>query len=236
MHCELLQVALTVRDQTEREPVRPEGDESGHGIVVEVEVGMNLPSTDHLCRAPAEAGAGAAHPSHYLLGESDPGLLVVHEFCISLHLIDRRESCGLVAVRVELEAVLCADVPVCLGAELRAGPRKREVDVEQHSAQHPPRIARTEAWAPSRHEQSTARGRSRARPGGRPAMPNPCHAAKEGAGGGTTGSPALIGVPRFELGTSPTRTERATRLRHTPSADRVPVGRLPRDAHERAAS
>src|SRR5262245_10808090 len=32
------------------------------------------------------------------------------------------------------------------------------------------------------------------------------------------GSPAQIGVPRFELGTSPTRTERATRLRHTPSA------------------
>jgi single-strand DNA-binding protein len=30
-------------------------------------------------------------------------------------------------------------------------------------------------------------------------------------------SPVLIGVPRFELGTSPTRTERATRLRHTPS-------------------
>jgi hypothetical protein len=30
------------------------------------------------------------------------------------------------------------------------------------------------------------------------------------------GSPALIGVPRFELGASPTRTERATRLRHTP--------------------
>jgi len=40
---------------------------------------------------------------------------------------------------------------------------------------------------------------------------------KEGVGGGTMGSPALIGVPRFELGTSPTRTERATRLRHTPS-------------------
>ena len=35
------------------------------------------------------------------------------------------------------------------------------------------------------------------------------------------GSPASIGVPRFELGTSPTRTERATRLRHTPSAGRV---------------
>ncbi len=35
----------------------------------------------------------------------------------------------------------------------------------------------------------------------------------------------LIGVPRFELGTSPTRTERATRLRHTPSAHRVPAPR-----------
>jgi putative hydrolase of the HAD superfamily len=31
-------------------------------------------------------------------------------------------------------------------------------------------------------------------------------------------SPGEIGVPRFELGTSPTRTERATRLRHTPDS------------------
>ena len=31
-------------------------------------------------------------------------------------------------------------------------------------------------------------------------------------------SAEYIGVPRFELGASPTRTERATRLRHTPSA------------------
>src|SRR4029077_14935367 len=41
-------------------------------------------------------------------------------------------------------------------------------------------------------------------------------------------TPALrkVGVPRFELGTSPTRTERATRLRHTPSRLRVPVPRV----------
>ena len=32
-----------------------------------------------------------------------------------------------------------------------------------------------------------------------------------------------IGVRRFELRTSPTRTERATRLRHTPSAERVAI-------------
>src|SRR5204862_7851794 len=38
---------------------------------------------------------------------------------------------------------------------------------------------------------------------------------------GNGGSPAPIGVPRFELGTSPTRTERATRLRHTPSRNRL---------------
>ena len=40
---------------------------------------------------------------------------------------------------------------------------------------------------------------------------------------------APIGVPRFELGTSPTRTERATRLRHTPSRTRV--AHNPRVAH-----
>ena len=43
-------------------------------------------------------------------------------------------------------------------------------------------------------------------------------------------SPAPIGVPRFELGTSPTRTERATRLRHTPGvgslADGSPYPRI----------
>jgi uncharacterized membrane protein YphA (DoxX/SURF4 family) len=38
----------------------------------------------------------------------------------------------------------------------------------------------------------------------------------ENDAGEPLGSPAPIGVPRFELGTSPTRTERATRLRHTP--------------------
>jgi hypothetical protein len=34
-------------------------------------------------------------------------------------------------------------------------------------------------------------------------------------------SPDLIGVPGFEPGTSPTRTARATRLRHTPKQAKV---------------
>jgi hypothetical protein len=38
-------------------------------------------------------------------------------------------------------------------------------------------------------------------------------------GGAAAGQGSEIGVPRFELGTSPTRTERATRLRHTPTTD-----------------
>ena len=43
----------------------------------------------------------------------------------------------------------------------------------------------------------------------------------------------LIGVPRFELGTSPTRTERATRLRHTPSR---PVSHRARCGNARRSS
>ena len=62
----------------------------------------------------------------------------------------------------------------------------------------------------------------------------------EGGGGGDGGAPAdapagrrcdrpaggqlTIGAPRFELGTSPTRTVRATRLRHAPKASRIAGG------------
>ena len=67
---------------------------------------------------------------------------------------------------------------------------------------------------------------------GRPSVPRhfetnavlPCDAPKlmKNRKGGTYGSPfGRIGVPRFELGASPTRTERATRLRHTPRRRRV---------------
>ena len=58
--------------------------------------------------------------------------------------------------------------------------------------------------------------------GGRFIRPQPKRPTGEEGGGsrGNHGFPrAVIGVPRFELGTSPTRTERATRLRHTPSAE-----------------
>ena len=44
----------------------------------------------------------------------------------------------------------------------------------------------------------------------------PVRAKAEVAAGAALRPRQRIGVPRFELGTSPTRTERATRLRHTP--------------------
>ena len=47
---------------------------------------------------------------------------------------------------------------------------------------------------------------------------------------GPTAPRRAIGVPRFELGTSPTRTERATRLRHTPSKHRLAPVRSGRPA------
>src|SRR5436305_13141218 len=52
-------------------------------------------------------------------------------------------------------------------------------------------------------------------------MPASCRTIHREDGGGTKVPPRAIGVPRFELGTSPTRTERATRLRHTPSRNRL---------------
>ena len=76
--------------------------------------------------------------------------------------------------------------------------------------------------------ERVAAGGRLCRPRGQ-ATPIPCTTGRR-ARGGTMGSPTSIGVPRFELGTSPTRTERATRLRHTPSAPRVAVRPLDRSS------
>ena len=54
------------------------------------------------------------------------------------------------------------------------------------------------------------RGRAAGRHAGRRSREAVCACRPRG------GTHTVIGVPRFELGTSPTRTERATRLRHTP--------------------
>src|SRR6186997_2949493 len=88
------------------------------------------------------------------------------------------------------------------------------------------------AFSIEAEDRSTVREASRVIAGGGPCPPRGSRLRQNlrsgRAGGGNVVSPAiLIGVPRFELGASPTRTERATRLRHTPSAERVPALRAP---------
>ena len=137
----------------------------------------------------------------------------------------------LVARGVERDPVPRPGPPVPLRPELGPGPEEREVDVEQDGAKHRVRIRRT---------QEIAGGQTHATPADT-SRDGPVAAAKRTPSGrlcpAAGGDPAAgirssgflpcgkIGVPRFELGTSPTRTERATRLRHTPSRERVAVSR-----------
>ena len=53
------------------------------------------------------------------------------------------EAGFVVTLRVEHEAVRDPKQPVRLGPKLGPRPRQREVDVEDHRAQHDPRITRT---------------------------------------------------------------------------------------------
>ena len=138
---ELLEVALAVRDQADPSPCARSDCERRQGIVVEVEVGMNLPAPHHVDRAGTAPRGVAAHPADDVLGEGDPDLLVVHE--LGVRPADPSSAASravLVARRVEVEPVRRADAPVRLRPELGPGPREREVDVEENRAQHAPRI------------------------------------------------------------------------------------------------
>ena len=112
-----------------------------------------------------------------------------------------------------VEPVPQPEHPVPLRPELGPGPSQREIHIEDDGAQHP-------EHRPVSRRRTDARRRGGLTGGGSPCRPG----SEEGAHGGTSWFPRdLIGVPRFELGASPTRTERATRLRHTPEARMVPV-------------
>ena len=102
---ERLEVALAVRDQPDPELVAPERLEHGDRIVVEVEVGVDLPAADDLDGARARAVGVAAHAADDVLGERDPDLLVVHELGVHPQVGERREPRGLVAFGVEAEPV-----------------------------------------------------------------------------------------------------------------------------------
>ena len=98
---ELLEVALAVRDQPDPEPVAPHLLEHGHGIVVEVEVGVVLPAPHDLDGAGPRPVGVAAHATHDVLGERDPDLLVVDELGMGAQTGERSEPRLLVAVGIE---------------------------------------------------------------------------------------------------------------------------------------
>ena len=133
---ERLEVALPVRDQPDPEPVGPERLEHGDRVVVEVEVGVDLPAADDLDGAGARAVGSAAHATDDVLGERDPDLLVVLELGVHPQVGEGRDPRLLVALRVEAEPVRVPHPPVRIGPELRPGPREGEVDVEQDGPQH----------------------------------------------------------------------------------------------------
>ena len=126
-----------------------------------------------------------------------------------------------------------ADARVALRPELGPGPEQREVDVEEDGpAARATRIRQTPrrraASSAARVDAATRSDGGRGREQRRGAaslrdVPRRRRGLPRRESAPADSRLAEIGVPRFELGTSPTRTERATRLRHTPSATRVAV-------------
>ena len=102
---ELVQVALTVRDEPELQAVRAKHLQHRQRVFVEGEVLVPLPLANHLGGARARAGGVAAHADDDPLGEGDPDLLVVNEPLSPLQLVDRVEPRLVVAGGIELEPV-----------------------------------------------------------------------------------------------------------------------------------
>ena len=117
---ELLEVALPVRDQADPKPVVAERLEDGHGVVVEVEVRVDLPAPDDLGGARTRAVGVAAHAADDVLGERDPDLLVVDELGVRAQVLEGGEARLLVAVGVEREPVRRPDAAGTPPARARA--------------------------------------------------------------------------------------------------------------------
>src|SRR5262245_61908936 len=86
---ELLEIALTVRDEPDPQTVPAKLVEHRQGVLVEREVLVPLPLAHHLGRTRTGPARIAAHAQDDLLGERDPDLLVVNELVVLLQRLDR---------------------------------------------------------------------------------------------------------------------------------------------------
>ena len=141
-----VEVALPVGDETDPKVVAPERIERRQRVLVEEEVLVPLPLTDHVDRAAADGVTLAPHAADDVLREADPDVLVVNELRVPLEAVERRMAGGLVERRVEREPVAGPYAPVALRPELGARPEQREVDVEENCRQHRPRIRSAHGW------------------------------------------------------------------------------------------
>ena len=132
---ELVEVPRGVREEADQDPPLAQEVQHRQRVVVELEVLRAHPAPLHLGRGPTRV-ALAAHPDDDPLGEENPDLLVVVELGMALELADRSRARLLVARRVEVEPVAEPKPLVALRPEIGPGPRKSEVDVEDHRAKH----------------------------------------------------------------------------------------------------
>jgi hypothetical protein len=109
------QVTDAVRDQRDTELCAPQLFEHRHDVLEELEVLRDSPAFLDLRRALARDRLGAAHADEDLLGKAMPDRLVVQQLRVALEVEDRRVARGVVAGRVERDAVAPGDARVTLG-------------------------------------------------------------------------------------------------------------------------
>jgi hypothetical protein len=129
------QVPAGVRDQADPQAEPAQLLEDRRSVLVEVEVLVGLPGRDHLAGAGLDAGPLATEAADDVLRERDPQLVVVGELRMVAEAGDGRGARNGVTVRVEGQAVPGAHPDVAFRSQRGAGPRDREVDVEQHRAE-----------------------------------------------------------------------------------------------------
>ena len=108
---------------------------AGQRVLVQLEVLRVLPALGDLLGDRSDLVALPSHAPHDVLGEAHPDLLVMVELRMVLEIQDGSFSRLAVLGGIERQPVALPCQPVALGAELGAGLREGEVDVEEDGPQ-----------------------------------------------------------------------------------------------------